>query len=129
MKAKISVLILTAILISLLAVPASANAATYQSYLERGIKFICYSKDSVTWEGNSSRITSYDAWQSKSGFLINLNGVTKLNKSVSSVYFLNFKKTLLAGAVISGVTIGYSATVIDQIIITNWGARWWSYDI
>lgn len=76
LKRKLGAIII-ALSLAISGMSLSASAATYSTYFTRGIKYLCWSKDSVTWKTNSKKITTYDANQSRSGILIELKGIKK----------------------------------------------------
>lgn len=125
----IASLMLTLALFMCMAPGKIVHAGTSETSLERGIKYFCWSKSTITWSYDWSRITSYDADQQRSGILVQLQGINKLNASTSSKYIFNSKTSLLAGAVISGFTIGWNTDVVDRITIDCYGNADWEYGI
>ena len=111
-------------------IPArKANAATYMVTSERGIQNLCYTKDTVIWTTNSTKITAYETNQSKSGLFIQNKGVQKFSTlSTTTKYALLFKHTFLVGAVIGGVTLGYDDDINDMIYIYRSGSYSVDYD-
>lgn len=100
-----------------------SDGGTYETYLERGVKHLCYSKDDVTWTTDSSSITDYDADQTRSGLFVQLNGITKKNTLSSSTEFaLLCKHTFLVGASLGGVTLGYNEDINDMLYVYQDGS-------
>lgn len=59
-----------------------------------------------------------------------LNGISKEKaRSTSKSHSYLCKHTLLAGAQIGGVTIGYAMNVNDRVVIKNTGKASWKYDV
>lgn len=125
---KIVAILLTAVC-SIALCSSEVNAATYQTWCTRGIKFLCWSKCTIDWTTNSTKIKSYDAEQQRSGILVVLEGCKKLKKSTKTTYYINSKTELLVGAEISGVTIGWATTVTDQATIRRDGSCDWDFGI
>ncbi|MCC5804120.1 hypothetical protein [Rossellomorea vietnamensis] len=111
------------------AAPLSSSAATYQTWSERGKKYVAYSKNILYWSTNSSGVTSSDPDQTRSGLFIVNKGASKVTSmSDSSRHTYNFKNEFLAGAVLGGVTLGWSDTFLDQTRAYKSGNAYWSYD-
>lgn len=107
-----------------------AAAATYDTYLTRGVKYLCWSKDSVVWKTNSKKIVSYDPDQSRSGFFVKLNGIKKeKSRSTSTKYSLLCKHTFMVGAVVKGVTLGWNTDINDRLYINKNGRSSVSWDV
>ncbi|WP_153017685.1 hypothetical protein [Caldibacillus debilis] len=126
----ISAVILTLSLITAF-VSSDASAATYVTYSERGIKYLAYSKNILYYSSNSTKVTSSECDQTHSGFFVRNKGCNK-NSTLSSTskHTWTFKNEFLAGAVIGGVTIGFSDIIIDQVIVYPNGKKpTWKYDI
>lgn len=114
--------------ISTMSIGVSAN--TYETYLTRGVKYVCWSKDTVTWNTNSKKITKYDANQSRSGILVQLKGIKKeKTRSSSTRYSLLCKHTLMVGAVIKGVSLGWNTDVNDRLYIYQNGDSSVKWDV
>lgn len=114
------------LVLGLILIPSQkASAATYETWIERGTKLLCWSKSTISWTTNSTSITSTDTWQQKSGFLVNLEGISKLNKSTKLAHWYHSKTKLLVGAEVGGVTIGWDRDVIDEAYITRSGWSQW----
>ena len=108
----------------------AASAATYTTYATRGVKFLCWSKDSVTWSTNSSKITSVDTNQSRSGVLIENKGIKKENaRSSSTKHSYLCKHTLLAGPKVGGITIGWAEDCNNRVYIYRSGSTIWYQDV
>lgn len=126
-RSKMVVLALSLCLFNLM--PVVANAQTFQAWSSRGVMYLSYSKNTLSWSAVSSRHTSMDAWQTHSGFFVSNEGYTKLNKSDSTWLYVQFKNRFLAGAVIGGQSIGYDQTKIDQICAYTNGYNTWALGI
>ncbi|SHG16382.1 hypothetical protein [Ornithinibacillus halophilus] len=109
--------------------PISASAASYQGWSERGLKYLAYSKNIIYWSTNSSSVTSSDADQDHSGLFVRNKGYSKLSSLSSSTrHTYNFKNEFLAGAVVGGVTLGFSDMFVDQGRAYQSGNAYWTYD-
>ena len=118
------------LMISVLGSTVATSAATYETWSERGIKHLCWSKDTVRWTRSGTKIKNVDTNQKRSGFLVNNNGIKK-EKTRSKTYVHRYlcKHTLLVGAVISGVTLGWNTDINDRVSIWYDGSRNWYYDV
>lgn len=122
--------VIAALMLSFVLGSFGASAATYSTWATRGVKYLCWSKDSITWSTNSSKITAYDATQTRSGILVNCNGISKEKaRSTNTKYSLLCKHTLLVGAEISGITLGWNTDVNDRVQIYRSGSANWSWDV
>ena len=131
MKGIKKLLIALVCIISILAIPASCFATTYLTSSSRGVPNIAYTEDTIQWYVSTTSpwpITGYDAWQSKSGFFVQNDGITKLGSSTTGRWDFNCQNTFLAGAVLGGVTLGFSHTCIDQCNVYRAGTATWTYD-
>ena len=115
-------------IISILSIPTSSFAATYLTTSSRGVPNLAYTEDNIQWYTDSTSITNYDAWQSKSGICVQNDGITKLNSSTTTRWDFNCSNTFLVGAVIGGVTLGFSHTCIDQCKVYKDGTNTWTYE-
>lgn len=128
MKKRYISIILSLVLVVIMAAPAVA-ATTQTTSNERGVMYLSWEKNTITWTYNSTKITSSDAWQQSNGVFIATGGVTKLNQSSSVSHYYNFKSIIYLGAVIDGVVIGHHEDHIDQGIVAYTGFRYWNIDI
>ena len=111
-------------------IPLNASAATYIAYSERGVKYLAYSKNTITFSTNSTKITASDTEQTHSGLFVRNKGVSKVTSlSSTTKHTYNFKNEFLAGAVLGGVTLGFSQLIVDQGSVTQSGKASWKYDI
>lgn len=125
-KFKSKFIALPLLALSLTFIPAKqASAATYETFLERGVKYLSWSKATISWTANSTSITSSDTWQQRSGLFVELNGITKLNKSTNLAHYYHSYTTFLVGAEIAGVTLGHAIDVTDEAYITRSGWSQW----
>lgn len=110
--------------------PLNTEAATYEAWSERGVKYLAYSKNYLYWSTNSSSITASDTDQSSSGLFIHNLGAQKITSlSSTTKHTYNFKNEFLAGAVIGGQTLGFSDIIIDQGRAYSSGNAYWDYDL
>lgn len=110
--------------------PMSASANTYSTWSTRGVRYLCWTKDSITWNGNSSRITSVSTNQRRSGLFVQNNGIKKeAARSNSKKYSELCKHTFLVGAVVSGVTLGWNDDINDRWTIYNTGYSYINWDV
>lgn len=131
MKSKITrIAIITLCMLSFSISPFSAMAATYETWSARGIKYLAYTKDTVTWSTNSKKIKSYDADQSRSGLFVQNKGCKKeSSRSTQTTFSIKCKHTFLVGAVVGGVTLGWNDDINDRVYIYRSGSVSWYHDI
>ena len=103
--------------------PLTASASTYEVYSTRGVKYLCWSKDTIDWTTNSSKITAWEGDQTRSGLFVQLNGISKKSTLSSTTKFaLLCKHTFLVGAEVGGVTLGYNTDINDMWYVYRSGA-------
>lgn len=109
----------------------TVTAATYKASGERGIKFLAWSESVLLWSTNSAnRVTASDAYQDHSGLFVRNKGTQKLSSlSSTTQHAYNYKNEFLAGAVIGGVTLGFSRTITDRIIGKGNGTATFQWDV
>jgi len=96
----------------------AASHKTYGATLERGIKHLCYTKDTVYWKANGKKISKYSTNQKRSGVAVQNKGIKKYGAlSTKKKYALLCKHTFLVGAVVKGVTLGWATDVNDMLYI------------
>lgn len=112
--------------------PATIKADTqfYNSWSERGVKYICYSKNILDWhvDYDSRKIVKKMADQTQSGILVNNEGYS-WNTITNSYMQCTFKNKLLVGAELDGVTIGWDTVVRDRVSFSGSGSANWDYNI
>ncbi|MDF2944698.1 MAG: hypothetical protein K0S01_3556 [Herbinix sp.] len=101
---------------------AAAASTTSTYWISRGTDGLAFCKSSVTWTYTGSAITASDAWQEISGIFVQKGGIRKLTTSTSTKEYWNATTTFLVGAVVGGVTLGYSKDWVDQIIVNANGS-------
>lgn len=95
-----------------------ADAAQYDCWISRGIKYVAYVKTSFEWKTNSTQITSVDKDQIVSGICIAKGGITKVkSKSTKIKHVYDCKTKSIAGVELSGLPIGFSHTYKDRVTI------------
>jgi hypothetical protein len=105
-------------------------AGTYEATGTRGVKNLCCTKSVILWKTNSKKITKYDTRQSSTGFFVSGEGIKKVSILSSDTSFVfDCKTKFLAGAIISGITIGYSKMFTDRCTVTRNGKAKWKKDI
>lgn len=129
-KSMLTGIIALALMVVTLGTTIGSAAGSSETWSTRGVKYLCWSKDDIYWNYNSSSIKSVSKYQTRSGILVNLNGISKEKaRSTSKSHSYLCKHTLLAGAQIGGVTIGYAMNVNDRVVIKNTGKASWKYDV
>lgn len=94
----------------------------YDYWTSRGVKYVSYLKNSFDWKANSNKIVSVDTKQTTSGILVQKGGIKKIaSKSTSKKYVYDCTTTMLVGAELGGVTLGYNMDLVDRITIKNTG--------
>ena len=127
---KVMVTLLLVITMTISTMGTTCYAATKETTLSRGVKYLCWSKDVITWTYTSSKISAVDKYQQRSGVLVNLRGISKEKaRSTSTTYSYLCKHTLLAGAELNGVTIGYSVDIDDRCKISTSGTATWYLNV
>lgn len=109
---------------------STAYASTYTTWSTRGVKYLCWTKDQITWTTNSKKITNVDTVQSRSGLFVVNNGITKCSSlSTSTKYVYLCKHTFSVGVTIGGVTLAWNTDVNDKATIYRSGKSSWTYDV
>lgn len=131
MKKKLtSIAVALLIMGTIIIAPISASAKTYSTWSTRGIKYFCWSEDSITWSANNYKIISTSTNQKRSGLFVVNNGIKKEKaRSNSKKYSMLCKHTFLVGAVVSGVTLGWNHDINDRWTIYNNGRAYINWDV
>ncbi|WP_147367685.1 hypothetical protein [Butyrivibrio sp. X503] len=124
----VNVLLRYGVAMAVVLMPFTAAASTDVYYVsnQHGAKGICYCEDSITWRVTDNEITSVDKNQKVDGLFVNAKGIeyeaARSNAAAERSYLA--KKQFIAGAVLGGVTIGYSKDINDRMVIyRNGNAR------